>query len=208
MAPRSSVPPVDSLRPSGGLTFLQPETPSDPPSPSDLPGEETTSTPSQSGLLDGSPSASEQPHDEPAGPSEDDPTSSPASSGSKASALSKRALRDAVRKGVLMAGTVANEILARDEAAQHVGLYLADEDDAQAIGDPLASIANRRGGLGAAGNPDVGDAIAALVGLALYGWKQFARSRAAREMRAAAAQTAGLATPEAAAGLDDDPAGA
>lgn len=192
MAPRSSVPPVDSLsspRPSGGLLFQQPEpvtsdlpSPSDPPSPSDLP--------------DASPSGSEPLHDELDDPSGDDPTSSRGSSTSRPAALSKRTLREAVRRGVLMAGTVAHSVLARQPAEQAVGLYLADDDDAKAIGDPLADIAHRRGGIGAAGNPDVADAIAALIGLALYGAKQFARFAEARAYQHDAA----------ARGAEDEPA--
>jgi hypothetical protein len=87
---------------------------------------------------------------------------------------------------VLGAGEFAHQVLARDEPAQAVELYRTDDDDAEAIGDPLANIANRHGGLGAAGNPDLGDAIAALIGLALYATKQFARWNAARALRQAA----------------------
>ena len=208
MAPRSSVPPVDGLtRPSGGLTFLQPTTPepaspSDAPSPSDLPSEPS----SPSDPLDDSRSASAPLHDEPGDPSEDEPRSSTGSSTKAPSAASKRVLRDAIRESVLMAGAVAHDFLARDQAAQEAGLYLADEDDAESIGDPLANMANRRGGIGAAGNPDVADAISALIGLAFYATKQFKRARAARELRRAAAQTTGLATADAAAELHE-PAG-
>lgn len=209
MAPRSSVPPVDSLsspRPTGGLLFRQPEAPET--SPSDLPSPSDETSPSDP--LDASRSASEPPHDEPNAPSEGDPTSSRGSSTSRPAALSKRTLRDAVRRGVLMAGSVANGVLARDQASQQLGLYLADEDDAKAIGDPLAEIAHRRGGIGAAGNPDVADAIAALVGLALYGAKQFALFAEARMYRAQLAERGGV--PEGAGEPADDqqpaPAGA
>lgn len=183
MAPRTSVPTVDSQRPRGALTFLQPapqlEPTTDPTSDPSLPASLPSLDPSE-----GSPSPSDEPSDELRAESAGAPTSSRGSSGS---ALSKRALRDAARRAVLMAGSVAHAVLARDAAQQQVGLYLADEDDAENIGDPLASIAQRRGGIGAAGNPDVGDAIAALIGLAMYGAKQFARFAEARAYTASAA---------------------
>lgn len=185
MAPRTSVPSVESQRPRGSLTFLQPEpepdvSPSDP--PASLSDETTWSDlPSSRPPLDDSPSLSAEPSDELDEPSDDAPTSSRGSSTS--SALSKRVLRDAIREGVAGASVLANEHLTRDELEHDLGLYLADEGDVQAIADPLASIANRRGGLGGASNPDVGDAIAAAIGLAIYATKQLKRWRAARAMR-------------------------
>lgn len=118
------------------------------------------------------------------------PTSSKASS---VSATSKRAVRDAARQAVLMAGGVAHQVLARDEAARTVDLYLADEADAEAIGDPVANMVNRRGGIGAAGNPDLADAIAALIGLALYVIKQLTRWAIAKDLRASSGHS--LAEP-------------
>lgn len=194
MAPRSSSPasprtvttdPLsrpDPSRPGGALTFRQPE--------------EETSDPLSLPAVDDSPSLSGEPSDELPGPSEGPRTSSRGSSGS---ALSKRALRDAARAGVITAGGIAHQVLARDELEQQAGLYLADEDDAEAIGDPLANMANRRGGLGAAGNPDLADAIAALIGLALYIVKQLARWNAVK-----AARRAGVSPAE---GRAERPAG-
>jgi hypothetical protein len=181
MAPRSAVPPVDQLippRPTGGLTFRQPEEPADLPSPSDLP----TLSPDQSSPWDGDDSLSDEemglpPDDGPSGASR---TSSRASSGS---ALSKKALREGLRTAVLSAGAAAGEYLT-DDAGRAVELWVTDEGDAAAIGDPLASILNRRGGLGDAGNPDLGDAIAAAIGLGVYAWKQLNRWGAARRVRA------------------------
>lgn len=169
--------PPSPRRPLGGLTFLQPE--------EDVLEALATTPPSQ-WADDASPSPDAETSDElPGDPSDEHRTSSRASSGS---ALSKKAVKDAARQAVLMAGGVAHQLGARDELAQQAGLYLTDEDDAQAIGDPLANMANRRGGLGAAGNPDLADAIAALIGLALYVVKQLARwnaVKAARRNRAA-----------------------
>ena len=170
MAPQLDASPQPSqipspTRPRGGMTFAQPE----PTAPTDP-------------LEDASPSPSGEPRTELPDPSEPGPTSSPGSSASP-SVGSKRVLRDAVRSGVMMAGGVAHQLLARDQAAIDVELYLVDAEDAEAIGDPLANIANRRGGIGIAGNPDLADAIACLIGLALYAAKQIARLAAAREYR-------------------------
>jgi hypothetical protein len=179
--PRPTVPTVESLRPRGPLTFVQPTPTLDPSltDPTSLPTDPTSS----SALLGDSPSLSAEPTDESNDPSEGPRASSRGSSGST---LGKRALRDAVRVGVLAAGDFAHQVLARDEPAQVVELYRADVDDAEAIGDPLANIAQRHGGLGAAGNPDLADAIAALIGLALYATKQVTRWNAARALRRAA----------------------
>ena len=190
--PRATVPKFNSLRPSGALTFLQPD-----PDPSESPSESPSDPTSLPYPPDDSPSASDELSDGPTDPSGAGRTSSTASSGS---ALSKRALRDSCRKGVLVAGGVAHTLhgfLTHDEIAKAYDVYLADEDDAQAIGDPLASIAQRRGGLGAAGNPDVADALAALIGLAMYGMKQLARFGEARAYRhAVASGTAGAGTDD------------
>lgn len=196
MASRSAVPPVESLRPSGSLTFLAP---SDDPttSPSDPLSEPTS--PSDP-WADGSPSLSDESSDE---PSAESGTSRRSSTGSSGSALSKRTLRDAARAAVLGAGGIAHEFLAQQEAQQQVGLYLADEQDAEAIGDPLASIAHRHGGIGGAANPDLGDAIAAIVGLAVYVSKQLGRAREARRLRAQAAER--VAVPEDLGEAVDDP---
>lgn len=174
-------PPDDLIppRPSGPLTF-DPNLSDDPtPSPSDLPA-------------DDSPSPNDEPSDAYDEPSDAPPTSSTGSSAG--SALSKRALRDAAREAVLAAGGIAHQVLARDELQADAGLWLADTDDAEAIGDPVANVVHRHGGLGAAGNPDLADAIAALIGLALYASKQIARwhqIRAARQNAAAHVAAAG-----------------
>lgn len=181
---RSSVPSVESQRPSGRLTFLSPpETDEASPSPSDLPSDLPDTSP-----LERSRSESDELLDESSEPASDDLTSSRGSSGS--SITSKAALRRAARKGVLLAGAGAHELLARDEAAKAVELYLADKDDSEAVGDPLANIVHRHGGLGEAGNPDFADAIAALFGLATYVFKQISRARLAAQLRAERAAAA------------------
>lgn len=181
MASRSAVPPVDQLippsRPLGALTFQQPEP--EPSSPSDLPS--LTPDPSlDEGAGAGDWSSGDESATSDPGPSGASRTSSKASSGS---ALSKKPLQEAARTAVLAAGAAAGEALT-DDAGKAVELYVTDEADAAAIGDPIASIIGRHGGLGDAANPDLGDAIAAGVGLAVYVWKQLGRWKAARQVRA------------------------
>ncbi len=190
MAPsRSSMPTVESLRPSGPLTFLQPGQPETSPSPSDLPTLPADPSPSSS-----------QPYDVKSGPEYAAPTSSAGSSAS--SAPGKHAIQENARKAVLMAGEGAHQLLAKDEWDEQVDLYRTDVDDAKAIGDPVGAIVHRHGLLGAAANPDVMDGINALVGLAVYGWKQVERVREARRLRKAQRQAEMAGTEQA----DDEPA--
>ena len=192
---RPSMPTVDSQRPSGDpLTFLAPPeppetSPSDLPSLPDLPQSPWASTSPQ---LDGP--------DETSGPS-DGPTSSPASSASKPTGLRKAGAQEMCRNGVLMAGAGANRWLTRDDVERDVGLYLADEDDAAAIGNPVGSIVHRHGLLGDAANPDVVDGINALIGLGSYAITQIKRFLVARQLRRA--QRTAEATGTAAAAADE-----
>lgn len=157
---------------ASALTFRHPsttdETTSPHPSPLDeelatLTGEGTT--PPLSDPLAGSPSDS----DELPGPSSEDDESDRISSraSSRARAAAERAQQLAARKAVQMAGAMAHQYLARDEAAQTVGLYLVDDEQARAIADPLARIAARHAPADSAvNNPDVADGLAAMMGLA------------------------------------------
>lgn len=192
MAPRSNPAPVPSS-PSEPTPASEPTPPS---GPTSGPLMFTSPTPDPADLPETWPSGAAVSDELPA-PPEAPPTSSKASS---ASALSKTALREAIRKAVLMAGALANQVLARDELEQDAGLYLTDETDAEAIGDPLASIAARHGGLGAAGNPDVVDAVAAIIGAGFYLYKQLTLARVIKINRQNhprnGAQGAGSETPE------------
>ena len=68
-----------------------------------------------------------------------------------------------------IAGSMAHQYLARDDASRAVGLYLVDDETAEQIGDPLSRIAARHAGpMGAAANPDVADGIAAMLGVAKF----------------------------------------
>lgn len=172
-------------RPLRGPAFLQPgaqETPQEPLSPPQSPQE----SPAGASRPGSSPGASDAPHDESTDPSGAARTSS---KGSSASPLSKAALREAVQHGVLMAGTVAHETLtSHDPIAQESTLWLADHNDAKAIGDPLADIAARRGGVaGSLGNPDLVDGLKALIGVAVYVSKQLQVRAALKAQRRAQA---------------------
>lgn len=177
--PPASAPAVDDQlaapaprRPSGGLTFRGPE--DEPPTWAEqmlsapVPGEGTSPLDDP---LAGSPSDSAWSSAESDEDDESDPTSSQTSSADPASVrpLTQRAQRAAARQAVKIAGSMAHQYLARDEAARAVGLYLIDDETAGQIGDPLARIAARHGGsAGAVANPDVADGIAAMLGVAKF----------------------------------------
>jgi hypothetical protein len=196
-----SAPPVNgSPRPRGGLTFRPPAFETDDPMPSPL---DDPSSPLQSSPLDdptpspldppaaGSPSDSEWSSTAADEDDESDPRSSRASSGDGAAArpLTKRAQQLAARQAVVIASGVAHQFLARTEEAQAVGLYLADEDDAERIGDPLARIVGRRAGsAGAVANPDVADGISAMLGMAGFIAKQISKTQQIAQHRAAQAE--------------------
>lgn len=128
-----------------------------------------------------SPSDSESPLNETDEDDESAPRSSRASSGG--SALGKKALKAATIKGVLIGTEMAHRAVARTEGQRQVGLMRADDEDAENIGDPLTELIHRRGGIAgaaAAANPDVGDAIRMMMGLANFASKQVAAAMEAR----------------------------
>lgn len=172
--------------PLGSLLFRQPAPsdliPSPTPSPDTTAGESSSPDPAA-----GSPSGSDELNELFDLDLDSDPTSSPESSGRRsaaaASPLGKKAAQDTARKAVIIGSAMAHTALAKTEAQKAVGLYLADEDDASAIGDPLASIAGRRAGAaGAAANPDVADAISAMLGMAGFISKQIVKGQQARQL--------------------------
>lgn len=185
MAPRSTPDPSTEQpsprpsprRPSSGPMFQTPD--------------ETTTTPPTSthdALPAPSPSPLDELPDESAAPSDARRTSSKGSS--ETDLASANLIVEGFRKMVLAAGTIAYRFLARDDIAAEQGQYLVAEEEAEAIGDPLAKIASRHGGIGAAGNPDLVDAFAALLGLAFYTLRQLDNAAiitAARRNRARAA---------------------
>lgn len=160
------------------LGFRQPEPPLTSetiPSPASSP-EQTSELPGATAPGSG--------HDEP----HDEPSASPAGTPSKGSSrvtnpLNGEGLQDMFRGGVLIAGDQAHRILARTEGQREVGLYATDQDDAEAIGDPLARIAQRHEGIGEV-NPDTADLLAAMMGLTRYASKQIGRNQQARALDA------------------------
>jgi hypothetical protein len=119
---------------------------------------------------------------------DDSQNASPAATSSRGSTrvanpLNAGALRDTFRGGVLIAGDQAHTYLARTEGQQAVGLYKADNEDAERIGDPLARLAGRHQGLGEV-NEDTADLLAAMVGLTRYATKQIERGRVAKSIDA------------------------
>lgn len=167
---------------------------SEPPTPSralfgfgSLPGEEELETllPGQQadpglGSATASPSAEQLEQDDPGS----SPTSSPASSGNAApQLLSKGQLKETFRAGVRVSTSTAHRFAAVTPGQQHVGLYLADEDDVRGIGDPLAEIAHRRGGLsGGKLSPDTNNALQAGMALVGYLAKQLKGFEQARQL--------------------------
>ena len=109
-------------------------------------------------------------------PQQPAPASGPTTSslGSAAgSPLSKGQLKETFRAGVRISTSTAHRFGATTPGQQHVGLYLADEDDVKGIADPLAEIAHRRGGVaGGKLSPDANNAMQAVMALAGYIAKQ------------------------------------
>lgn len=187
-------PPGISRKPSprsslGPLTFRQP-------AEDETPSSHTPSPPAGEGSpLGHSPSDSDEQLGAWNDPSDSGPTSSPASSadvedqdddtGSRFAPLGKAALRVTTRKAILIGTQTANRLVTRAESLERLnGLYVADNEDAENIGDPLASIIHRHGGIaGGKVHPDAADAMQALMGLIGYGAKQVALTMAIRDHR-------------------------
>lgn len=155
----------------------QPPSPPPSPTPSPEPGTPQSQLPGDPAPDSGDESAED-----------DSPSASPAGTSSRGSTrvanpLNANALRDTFRGGVLIAGDQAHTYLARTEGQQAVGLYKADDEDAERIGDPLARLAGRHQGLGEV-NEDTADLLAAMVGLTRYATKQIQRGRDAKTIDA------------------------
>lgn len=175
-----------------GIGFLQPE-------------EEPEPEPLQSATIPhpaSSPEATGEEHDlGPASEYEDDesdPHESPDDTRSTASSrvtnpLNGVGLRDTFRNGVIIASHQAHTYLARTQGQLETALYLADEQDAENIADPLARIAQRREGIGQV-SQDTADLMASLMGLAGYATKQIQKQAIAKKIDQANA--AGQVVPD------------
>lgn len=83
-----------------------------------------------------------------------------------------KAIKETVRQAVLTASGAAHQLLTRDGTPERAeGLWIPDEDDVEAISDPLAGLASRRAPSGV-DNPDVTDLVRLALGLAGYAMKQ------------------------------------
>lgn len=173
--------PLDQLNgkpPQGSplLGFLQPEE-TEPlqsetiPSPASSP--ETSDAPEQ---------ASGPDYDEASDPSELPAGTRSTASRAGSNPLVGAGLKDMFRNGVIIASHQAHSYLGRRTQGQaEVQLFLADEQDAAGIGDPLARIAERRDGVGQM-SPDTADLMAAMMGLAGYASKQIQKNAIAQKI--------------------------
>ena len=113
--------------------------------------------------------------------------SKPGNAGSSSGAVpsspisSIEALERAVAEAIAGAGELANQGLTT-EAQEAAGLYLTDPDDQKRLAGPLASLLARRAGPGLL-NPDLADALAAAIALALYASKQLTKLRELKRAR-------------------------
>jgi len=131
---------------------------------------EETSQPADVDGLDSGDEWLSDPDESPSGTSSPD---SSADGGGPLKPLGKAALRATTRKGVLIATSAVHRIAARQELEKAAGLYIADEQDQELIGDPVANLLHRRGGIvGNKMSEDANDALSALMGLANYVSKQ------------------------------------
>jgi len=164
--------PTPSIDPETTVQFQAPGLQSPPPNttPRPNPG---AATDGSSGPAEWTPSSDEPPEQ----PSETSGSSQTSSTGKK---LTREKLGQYIGSGVDMAGKLGWKYLARTEEQQAVGLYIADEEDAENIARPVASMLTRRGVSVPGGDPsDVVDLVMGVVG---YAAKQFERWMAAREL--------------------------
>jgi hypothetical protein len=95
-------------------------------------------------------------------------------------------LRESVREILLTASEEANQRWAPDGTP----LYVASEVEADGVAHPVAKVIGRHmpAGLGGPGNPDLADAVAAVITLARYGLRQIRlRNEIRRQLKAGAA---------------------
>ncbi len=124
------------------------------------------------------------------------PQATPRATSSTLSATDKKALVKAFEGVAEMGGRALHGLVATD-VEQSFDLYLLDEEDAEGIAKPTASLLHRRGVI--QGGPDVADLIALFIALAAYFTKQFERRRSARAYLESIAGTTPAEPTEAAA---------
>lgn len=175
------IPPQSSIRAqTRGLFFSQ----------ADQEEEQESPYPPVTGEAAGAALDSDVPTDEWGDPSDDGhPTSTASPAGeSPAQLLSKKQMRQTAETAVLVGTGMAHTVAAKTPAQKQVGLYLADGDDAAAIGHPLADIMYRRGDIvGGKLSPDANDFLRSVMGVAGYFAKQVAKIGQVRQLEAGAA---------------------
>lgn len=136
---------------------------------------------------DGSASAVPWTSEPSAGPSEPDPDSWTASSAGEkpAQLLSKRQLKDTAEAAVRISTGMVHTVAAKTELQKQLELYKADDEDAKAIGHPLAEIAYRRGDVvGGKLSPDANNLLQSVMGIAGYFAKQINKIGVIRQIEA------------------------
>lgn len=118
------------------------------------------------------------------------PTSTASPAGERpAQLLSKKQMRQTAETAVKVGTGMAHTVAAKSDAQKQVGLYLADDDDAVAIGHPLADIMYRRGDIvGGKLSPDANDFLRSLMGVAGYFTKQIQKIAVVRQLEAPTAE--------------------
>lgn len=152
--------------------------------------EEESPYPPETGEAAAGASDSGVPSDEWGDPSDVEPPTSTASPAgeSVAQLLSKRQMRQTAETAVLVGTGMAHTVAAKTPAQREVGLYRADQEDAAAIGHPLADIMYRRGDIvGGKLSPDANDLLRSMMGVAGYFAKQVAKIGEVRQLEAGAA---------------------
>jgi len=150
---------------------------------------ETEPAGSPSGIVDGSASDVGWQSDLDESLEETGPPASSGESGGPLKPLGKAALKATTRKGVLVATSAVHRIAARTDLEKAAGLYIADDQDQELIGDPVANLLHRRGGIvGGKMSEDANDALSALMGLANYIGKQVALTVEVGRLQAAGVQ--------------------
>lgn len=170
-----SAPAIESTTPDLAPRRLRPPLFHEPDSTSPDPSlEATTQEPGDQGYV------SDSGPDE---PKEDRGRSAPRGS-SRRELFDGKDLAEAIEGGVIGVSVLMHENLTRDDLERDAELYIADEADAKNLSQPLAGIAERRMGAAArAASPDLADAVAAAIALAVYITKQLKKWSAIRRIR-------------------------
>lgn len=99
--------------------------------------------------------------------------------------LSKRQLKDTAEAAVRISTGMVHTVAAKTPLQKELELYKADDDDAKAIGHPLAEIAYRRGDVvGGKLSSDANNLLQSVMGIAGYFAKQINKIGVIRQVEA------------------------